>query len=87
MFIDIKANNKNLPKSLIISSRRTPTKNMPLRFDDFFSCFIAQKSLYLYLKGCFLNGLQSHLYGIEIRFFARIKTGRRNSNRTFMELK
>lgn len=39
---------------------------MLLQFDDFFTCFIAQKPLYLHLQGCFLNGLQSHLYGIEI---------------------
>ncbi len=66
MFIDIVENNKKVYKSLIISSRRTPIKNMSLQFDDFFTCFIAQKPLYLHLQGCFSNGLQSHLYGIEI---------------------
>ena len=66
MFIDIVENNKKKHKSLIISSRRTPIKNMSLWFDDFFTCFIVQKPLYLHLQVCFSNGLQSHLYGIEI---------------------
>jgi hypothetical protein len=42
-------NNKKVHKTLIISSRRTPIKNISLWFDDFFACFVAQKPLYLYL--------------------------------------
>lgn len=60
-------NNKIIDKSLIINSRRTPSKNLLLKFDDFFACFLAQKLLYLHLQGRFSNGLQSHLYGIEMR--------------------
>ena len=87
MFIDIVENNKKKHKSLIISSRRTPIKNMSLWFDDFFTCFIVQKPLYLHLQVCFSNGLQSHLYGIEMRDIKDIARWMRNSNRTFMELK
>lgn len=60
-------NYKNVHKSLIINSRRTPDKNLSLQFDDFFACFVAQKPLSLHLQGRFSNGLQSHLYGIEIK--------------------
>ena len=66
MFFDIMENIKNRHKSLIINSRRTPSKKVLSAFDDFFACFMAQKPLYLHLQGRFSNGLQSHLYGIEI---------------------
>ncbi len=66
MFFDIIENNKIQGKSLIINSRRTLSEILLLGFDDFFACFKTQKPLYLHHQGRFLNGLQSHLYGIEI---------------------
>ena len=66
MFLDIMRNNKIRAKSLVINSRRTLSKILLLGFDDFFACFKTQKPLYLHRQGRFSNGLQSHLYGIEI---------------------
>ena len=71
MFFDIIENNKIQGKSLIINSRRTLSEILLLGFDDFFACFKTQKPLYFHHQGRFSNGLQSHLYGIEISQYWR----------------
>ena len=74
MFFDIIENNKIQGKSLIINSRRTLSEILLLGFDDFFACFKTQKPLYLHHQGRFSNGLQSHLYGIEILLISQVLT-------------
>lgn len=46
-------NNKNIYKSLIINSRRTPNKNLLLKFDDFFDCFFVQNRFICSCKAVF----------------------------------